>query len=98
MPGIAEHLIRCCREISASLGVRERKRSHTPSPFLQHYGLASLGDLPGSTEMRAAGLLSLDLPADFALPDPNALAADEDPLDDGDAPEFHTDFLGEETA
>jgi segregation and condensation protein B len=48
--------------------------------------------------MRAAGLLSLDLPADFAVPDPNALAADEDPLDPGDAPEFHIDFLGEETA
>ena len=48
--------------------------------------------------MRAAGLLSLDLPADFAAPDPNGVAADEDPLDDGDAPEFHTDFLGEETA
>jgi DNA-binding IclR family transcriptional regulator len=39
VPGIAEHLMRCCREISASLGVRERKRSHMPSPFLQHYGL-----------------------------------------------------------
>jgi DNA-binding IclR family transcriptional regulator len=39
VPGIAEHLMRCCREISASLGVRERKRTHTPSPFLQHYGL-----------------------------------------------------------
>jgi segregation and condensation protein B len=87
--------------------VRMRGRRRTPGrpitygttdAFLEHYGLASLGDLPGSTEMRAAGLLSLDLPADFALPDPNALAADEDPLDDGDTPEFHTDFLGEETA
>ena len=48
--------------------------------------------------MRAAGLLSLDLPADFAVPDPNALAADEDPLDEGETPQFHTDFLGEETA
>ena len=46
--------------------------------------------------MRAAGLLSLDLPADFAVPDPNALGADEDPLDEGDTVEFHTDFLGEE--
>jgi segregation and condensation protein B len=70
----------------------------TTDAFLEHYGLASVGDLPGAGEMRAAGLLSLDLPADFALPDPNALAADEDPLDEGDAPEFHTDFLGEETA
>ena len=39
VPGIAEHLMRCCREISASLGVRERRRPHAPSPFLQHYGL-----------------------------------------------------------
>jgi DNA-binding IclR family transcriptional regulator len=39
VPGIAEHLMRCCRDISASLGVRERRRSHAPSPFLQHYGL-----------------------------------------------------------
>ncbi len=39
VPGIAEHLMRCCREISSSLGVRDRRRVHTPSPFLQHYGL-----------------------------------------------------------
>jgi segregation and condensation protein B len=86
--------------------VRMRGRRRTPGrpitygttdAFLEHYGLASVGDLPGASEMRAAGLLSLDLPADFAVPDPNALAADEDPLDAGDAPEFHTDFLGEET-
>ena len=37
VPGIAEHLLRCCREISASLGVRERRRTHAPSPFAQHY-------------------------------------------------------------
>jgi segregation and condensation protein B len=87
--------------------VRMRGRRRTPGrpitygttdAFLEHYGLASVGDLPGAAEMRAAGLLSLDLPADFAVPDPNALSADEDPLDEGDAPEFHTDFLGEETA
>ena len=87
--------------------VRMRGRRRTPGrpitygttdAFLEHYGLASVGDLPGAAEMRAAGLLSLDLPADFAVPDPNALAADEDPLDPGDAPEFHIDFLGEETA
>jgi len=87
--------------------VRMRGRRRTPGrpitygttdAFLEHYGLASVGDLPGAAEMRAAGLLSLDLPADFAVPDPNGLASDEDPLDEGDAPEFHTDFLGEETA
>ena len=85
--------------------IRMRGRRRTPGrpvtygttdAFLEHYGLATLGDLPGASEMKAAGLLSLDLPADFAVPDPNALSPDEDPLEDGDAPEFHTDFLGEE--
>jgi segregation and condensation protein B len=67
----------------------------TTDAFLEHYGLASLADLPGMAEMKAAGLLSLDLPPDFAMPDPNTLGADEDPLD-ADAPEFHVDFLGED--
>ena len=84
--------------------VRMRGRRRTPGrpvtygttdAFLEHYGLASLGDLPGMAEMKAAGLLSLDLPADFAVPDPNATALDEDPLE-ADAPEFHADFLGED--
>jgi segregation and condensation protein B len=87
--------------------VRMRGRRRTPGRpitygttdvFLEHYGLASLADLPGMAEMRAAGLLSLDLPADFAVPAPGELAADEDPLDPGDTPEFHTDYLGEESA
>jgi DNA-binding IclR family transcriptional regulator len=38
VPGIAEHLLRCCREISASLGMRERRRSPAASPFASHYG------------------------------------------------------------
>lgn len=38
VPGIAEHLMRCCRDISASLGVRDRRRPQAPSPFLEHYG------------------------------------------------------------
>lgn len=84
--------------------VRMRGRRRTPGrpvtfgttdAFLEHFGLATLADLPGLSEMKAAGLLSLDLPPDFAVPDPNALAADEDPLD-GDTPEFHVDFLGED--
>jgi len=84
--------------------VRMRGRRRTPGrpvtygttdAFLEHYGLAALTDLPGVAEMRAAGLLSLDLPPDFAVPDPMGLAPDEDPLEDGDAPEFHTDFVGE---
>jgi segregation and condensation protein B len=85
--------------------VRMRGRRRTPGrpvtygttdAFLEHYGLVNIVDLPGMAEMKAAGLLSMDLPADFALPNPSGLDPDEDPLDDdGSAPEFHTDFLGE---
>lgn len=85
--------------------VRMRGRRRTPGrpvtygttdAFLEHYGLATLGDLPGAAEMRAAGLLSLDLPPDFAVPNPEGGGLDEDPIEDGEAPEFHTDFLGVE--
>jgi len=87
--------------------VRMRGRRRTPGrpvtygttdAFLEHFGLAALSDLPGAAEMKAAGLLSLDLPPDFAVPDPSGLAPDEDPLEDGDAPEFHTDYLAEDEA
>ena len=85
--------------------VRMRGRRRTPGrpvtygttdAFLEHYGLATLADLPGVAEMRAAGLLSLDIPADFAVPNPADPAPDEDPLDLAEAPEFHVDFLGED--
>jgi segregation and condensation protein B len=85
--------------------VRMRGRRRTPGrpvtygttdAFLEHYGLANLGDLPGMAEMRAAGLLSLDLPPDFEVPTPGLGGADEDPLDPADTPEFHVDFLGED--
>ena len=67
----------------------------TTDAFLEHYGLAGLAELPGAADMRALGLLSMDLPANFSVPDPNAAAEDEDPLDPGDDPEFHQDYLGE---
>jgi segregation and condensation protein B len=67
----------------------------TTDRFLEHYGLAALGDLPGAAEMKAAGLLDLDLPPDFAPPDPSRAADEEDPLEPGDAPEFHQDYIGE---
>ena len=86
--------------------VRMRGRRRTPGRpvtfgttdgFLEHYGLANLADLPGAGEMKALGLLSLDLPAGFDVPDPSAnLAPDEDPLEPGEAVEFHQDYLGEE--
>lgn len=68
----------------------------TTDAFLEHYGLASLADLPGMAEMKAAGLLDLTMPADFAMPDPTQPPDDEDPLEEGDSPQFHQDFLGEE--
>ncbi|MGI8839464.1 MAG: SMC-Scp complex subunit ScpB [Caulobacteraceae bacterium] len=93
-------------EVLLELGLarmRGRRRSPgrpitygTTDRFLEHFGLASLADLPGAAEMKAAGLLDLDLPADFHLPDPGARVIDEDPLEGGDAPEFHRDFLGKE--
>ena len=71
--------------------VRPRGRRRTPGrpvtytttdAFLEHFGLASLIDLPGAAEMKAAGLLDLDLPPDFAVPDPNAASSDDVPLED----------------
>ncbi len=68
----------------------------TTDSFLEHYGLANLADLPGMAEMKAAGLLDLDLPAGFSVPDPAAEPGEEeDPLEDGETPEFIADFLGE---
>lgn len=37
VPAIAEHLLRCCREITLSLGLQAKKKSHVLSPFLRHY-------------------------------------------------------------
>jgi segregation and condensation protein B len=67
----------------------------TTDAFLEHYGLASLGDLPGAGEMRQLGLLDADLPPGFAIPDPSRPegAEDEDPLEAGDDHQFHQDFL-----
>jgi segregation and condensation protein B len=44
--------------------------------------------------MKAAGLLDLNMPSGFAVPDPTRPAEDEDPLELGEAAEFHQDFLG----
>ena len=70
----------------------------TTDAFLEHFGLAGLGDLPGAADMKAAGLLDLDIPADFTVPDPTLAVSDDAPLEDEAQPEFHTDFLGEEAA
>lgn len=36
VPAIAEHLLRCCREISTSLGMHRKKKPHLASPFLRY--------------------------------------------------------------
>lgn len=68
----------------------------TTDAFLEHFGLANLADLPGAAEMRAAGLLGLDLPEGFAVPDPSQAESDDEPFVEEAGPEFHTDFIGAE--
>ena len=73
----------------------------TTEAFLAQFGLNELVDLPGMHELKAAGLLESNLPADFDMPMPSGgeeLAEDEDPLDDElepalemDLPEFTDD-------
>jgi segregation and condensation protein B len=84
--------------------IRMRGRRRTPGRpvtygttdvFLEHYGLASLTDLPGAEEMRAAGLLDLNVPPGFGSLDRTDEELAEDPLGDDEAPLFHQDFLGE---
>ena len=56
----------------------------TSDEFLKHFGLDSLADLPGSAELKAAGLLDSSLPPGFTVPDPALLASlmpDELPLE-----------------
>ena len=75
--------------------VRMRGRRRTPGrpvtygttdAFLDHFGLESLGDLPGLEELKGAGLLSSRLPPDLQIPLPfdGPLREDEDPLDPDD--------------
>lgn len=63
----------------------------TTEDFLSHFGLASIKDLPGLADLKAAGLLDSNLPPDFKVPEPTDVAAlmpDELPLtDDGDEEE-----------
>ena len=59
----------------------------TTDAFLSHFGLDSIGDLPGLDELKGTGLIDGQLPAGFAVPVPSddpALREDEDPLDPGD--------------
>jgi segregation and condensation protein B len=84
--------------------VRMRGRRRSPGrpitfgvtdAFLELYGLASLADLPGVAEMKAAGLLSMDLPGDLDFALPGAETAEEDSLEEGEGADFHVDYLAE---
>ena len=57
----------------------------TTEGFLLHFGLDSVGDLPGVEELKGAGLLDSRVPAGFSIPEPHSgaeLAPDEDPLEE----------------
>lgn len=89
--------------------VRLRGRRRTPGRpvtyattdrFLEHFSLASLYDLPGVQEMKAAGLLDLSIPVGFEVPDPTRSGDGEGEdlltgLDEG-SPEFAQDFVSED--
>ena len=89
--------------------VRLRGRRRTPGRpvtyattdrFLEHFSLASLYDLPGVQEMKAAGLLDLSIPVGFEVPDPTRSrdSEGEDLLTalDEASPEFAQDFVSED--
>ena len=66
----------------------------TTDDFLLHFGLESVGDLPGLEELKGAGLFDGRLPPGFGVPTPNdspELTEDEDPLEDGDLLAFAED-------
>lgn len=57
----------------------------TSEQFLWHFGLESIGDLPGLEELKGTGLLDGRLPSGFTVPLPSdepALRDDEEPLED----------------
>ena len=59
----------------------------TTEAFLSHFGLETLGDMPGLDELKGAGLLDGRLPTGFTVPLPSddpQLREDEDPLEPGD--------------
>ncbi len=84
--------------------IRPRGRRRSPGrpitygvteAFLLHFGLDSIDSLPGKDELKAAGMLSAEIPAgfEFAGPIRNPLTGeieDELPLEEG---EFQPDFL-----
>ncbi len=63
----------------------------TSDAFLDQFALEELRDLPGLEELKGAGLLRSQLPANFSMPDPDDgddLKSDEDPFTPDDLEEL----------
>jgi segregation and condensation protein B len=57
----------------------------TTDAFLVHFGLESVGHLPGADELKAAGFLEAMPPSGFDVPSPSdELSPEEDPYDGGE--------------
>jgi segregation and condensation protein B len=66
----------------------------TTDAFLEHFGLGAIGDLPGMSDLKAAGLLEARLPPGFFVPTPSDQGDDEESFDtETDDAEFAQDFL-----
>ncbi len=50
----------------------------TTDEFMSHFGLATIEDLPGLEELKAAGLLDANLPPNFEVPAPKSEADDDE--------------------
>ncbi|HTQ12629.1 MAG TPA: SMC-Scp complex subunit ScpB [Rhizomicrobium sp.] len=80
--------------------VRIRGRKRTPGRpvtygttevFLTHFGLESIGHLPGTDELKAAGFLEALPPSGFDVPNPSdQLGPDEDPYDPNEPDDLAT--------
>ncbi len=68
----------------------------TTDDFLQQFGLASIQDLPGLADLKAAGLLDARLPPGFSVPTPGSADGDDIDEDEGGEAEFAQDFLADE--
>ena len=70
----------------------------TTDHFLLHFGLESIGDLPGLDELRGAGLFDERLPAGFSVPMPRdgPLGDDEEALEDDSEASADEDLYGED--
>lgn len=66
----------------------------TTEDFLLHFGLSSVDDLPGKTDLVAQGLLDSRVIDIIDIPTPGSGSDDEEPLDAAQADAlFHTDFM-----